>query len=240
MNLTSKHLDKEGIPAAGVSPTPERILFRLKTRGPAATAELARELDMTAEAARQQVQKLLAEGLIVGRQPLATPRAGRPRQDWELSAAGHARFPDSHAQLTIQLIGSIRQLFGEPGLEKLIGQREQEMRHAYQRQCADLPGLHQKLQRLAEIRTAEGYMARVEQDGDDWLLIEDHCPICAAARSCQGFCRSELQLFQEVIGAEARIVRQEHLLVDGRRCVYRINRINRIHPIDRIDRIDRS
>ncbi|MCA1323338.1 helix-turn-helix transcriptional regulator [Herbaspirillum sp. alder98] len=225
MNLTSNHLDnKEPSPPAAASSTPERILFRLKTRGPASTAELARELDMTAEAARQQVQKLLAEGLIAGRQQVAAPRAGRPRQDWELSAAGHARFPDSHAQLTIQLIGSIRQLFGEPGLEKLIGQREQEMRSEYLRQCADLATLPRKLQRLAEIRTAEGYMARVEKQGKDWLLIEDHCPICAAARTCQGFCRSELQLFQEVIGDEASIDRQEHLLSDGRRCVYRIVR----------------
>jgi predicted ArsR family transcriptional regulator len=223
MNLTSNHLDKETATASSSSSTAERILFRLKTRGPASTAELARELDMTAEAARQQVQKLLAERLIAGRQPAAAARAGRPRQDWELSASGHARFPDSHAQLTIQLIGSIRALFGEPGLEKLIGQREQEMRQDYQRQCADLGSLSGKLQRLAEIRTAEGYMARVEKEGNDWLLIEDHCPICAAARTCQGFCRSELQLFQEVVGDQASITRQEHLLNDGRRCVYRIS-----------------
>ncbi|MFS2117737.1 HTH domain-containing protein, partial [Herbaspirillum frisingense] len=48
-------------PQAGPS-TAERILLRLKTRGPAAASELAGELEMTAEAARQQIQKLAAEG----------------------------------------------------------------------------------------------------------------------------------------------------------------------------------
>ena len=65
-------------------------------------------------------------------------------------------------------------------------------------------------------------MARVERDGEDWLLIEDHCPICAAARTCQGFCRSELQLFQDIVGQGATVIREEHLLSDSRRCVYRI------------------
>lgn len=230
MNLTSKHLENESPPEPGQAPpsTPERILLRLKTRGPASTAELARELGMTAEAARQQAQKLLAEGLIAGRQASAdarsTARAGRPRQDWELSAAGHARFPDSHAQLTVQLIGSIRLLFGERGLDKLIGQREEEMRADYRRHCAGISSLPKKLEKLAEIRSAEGYMARVEKDGKDWLLVEDHCPICAAAQSCQGFCRSELQLFAEVVGDGATVTREEHLPAGARRCVYRIAR----------------
>ncbi len=30
-------------------------------------------------------------------------------------------------------------------------------------------------------------MARLEADGDDWLLIEDHRSICVAAEACQGF-----------------------------------------------------
>ncbi|NHZ84221.1 transcriptional regulator, partial [Massilia sp. CCM 8695] len=70
--------------------------------------------------------------------------------------------------------------------------------------------------------TDEGYMARVEADAQGWLLIEDHCPICVAARSCQGFCRSELQLFAEVAGLDATVTREQHVLAGATRCVYRI------------------
>ncbi len=201
-------------------PTADRILFFLKTRGPASTAALSQALGMTAEAARQQVQKLVAAGWIEGRQE-AVSGVGRPHQNWVLTDSGNHRFPDTHAQLAVQLIGAVRQLFGEAGLERLVAQREAEARTAYARAC-DGKTLQQRVEQLAAVRTGEGYMARTERDGPDWLLVEDHCPICAAASACQGFCRSELQLFQEVAGPGATVVREQHLLAGARRCVYRI------------------
>jgi N-methylhydantoinase A len=44
---------------------------------------------------------------------------------------------------------------------------------------------------------------------------------CAAAKTCQGFCRLELE-FRAAFGAGTSVMRQEHLLSDGRRCVYRV------------------
>ena len=219
-NYTSKHLDIE--PGA---PTAQRILFFIKTRGPASTAALAQALEMTPEAARQQVQKLLTSGLIEGRQE-AAPGVGRPRQNWVLTEAGNSRFPDTHAQLTVQMIGSVRKLFGEEGMDRLIAQREADARATYLQVCQG-PTLQKRLEQLAAVRTQEGYMARIERDAEDWLLIEDHCPICIAARTCQGFCRSELQLFQEVVGPQAQVRREQHLLAGAARCAYRITRLDR-------------
>lgn len=216
MTSTSNDLDNPVAASAA-----ERLLFQVKTRGPVSTAQLAQLLDMTPEAARQQVHKLLAAGLVAGQQEPAAV-VGRPRQNWVLTEAGHRRFPDTHAQLSVQLIGSIRQLFGEAGLDRLIAQREDEVRAAYRRACT-AKTLGRRLEQLAAVRSAEGYMARVErQDDGAWLLSEDHCPICAAARSCQGFCRSELQLFQEIAGPGASVTREQHLLAGASRCVYRI------------------
>jgi predicted ArsR family transcriptional regulator len=216
MIYTSNNLDNQAATSAA-----ERMLFQVKTRGPVSTAQLAQALDMTPEAARQQVHKLLAAGLVAGQQDVAAV-VGRPRQNWVLTEAGHRRFPDTHAQLSVQLIGSIRQLFGEAGLDRLIAQREDEARTQYRRICTGRT-LVKRLEQLAAARSDEGYMARVEPAADgDWLLLEDHCPICAAARSCQGFCRSELQLFQEIVGPGAVVTREQHLLAGGSRCVYRI------------------
>ncbi|MGO4327583.1 helix-turn-helix transcriptional regulator [Cupriavidus sp. 2TAF22] len=218
MNYAIENLDNHD------GPPGDRILFLLKTKGPASTTQIAQALGGTAEAARQQVQKLLAAGLIEGRQQQGAG-AGRPRQDWALTASGHGRFPDSHAQLTIQLIGSVRALFGEAGMEQLIARREAETREQYLLAVTGQEQLEQRLETLAGLRRHEGYMARVERDGDDWLLIEDHCPICAAAQACQGFCRAELQIFREVIGTGATVSREEHLLSNARRCVYRISAV---------------
>ncbi|MDM0089489.1 MULTISPECIES: helix-turn-helix transcriptional regulator [unclassified Variovorax] len=217
----------EADPAA----TADRLLFALKTHGPRATAALAAELAITGEAARQQLQKLQAAGLVEARlQPQAG--AGRPRSHWALTAAGHARFPDAHAQLTVQLLATVREVFGEPGLERLIAAREQATRTAYLQACEGIEALEPRLRRLAALRDGEGYMARVEREGADWLLIEDHCPICAAASSCLGFCRSELEVFREVAGPRGALRREEHLIAGARRCVYRITPITPIAPVE--------
>ncbi|WGS54675.1 transcriptional regulator [Paraburkholderia sp. D15] len=199
----------------------DRILNLLKTQGPSSTASIAAELGITVEAARQQIQKLLGGGLVEGRQA-SQAGPGRPGQSWGLTEAGNARFPDTHPQLTVQLLGSIRQLFGEAGLDKLIDQRGVETRANYLAALKSSKGLKARLTKLAEIRSAEGYMAELQKDGRDWLLLENHCPICAAARTCQGFCRTELQLFAEIVGEEGSIAREEHVLAGARRCAYRI------------------
>jgi predicted ArsR family transcriptional regulator len=55
--------------------------------------------------------------------------------------------------------------------------------------------------------------------------VENHCPICAAAKQCQKFCRSELDLFQRVLGPDCSVGRVEHMLEGARRCVYVIKQI---------------
>ncbi len=201
--------------------TAQRILFRLKSHGAQSTATLAGSLQLTAEAVRQQVQKLAEAGLLEGSLERSSG-AGRPRQLWNLTAAGHARFPDAHAQLALDLIASMRALHGDAGVDRLIDARAEENRRHYAESLQGARSLGERVRRLAALREREGYMARAERDGRDWLLIEDHCPICAAAQACQGFCRAELALFRAVLGKDARVVREQHLLAGGRRCTYRI------------------
>ncbi|WP_115720306.1 helix-turn-helix transcriptional regulator [Gallaecimonas mangrovi] len=198
-----------------------RILYLLKTRGAQTAQSLAADLDMTAMGARQHL--LLAEQQGLVESSMEKRSIGRPARVWRLTDAGHARFPERHADLTLTLIDGVKSVFGEQGLEALIEHREGQMREAYQLALANEGSLEAKINRLAQLRSAEGYMAEVEYDGQgQWLLIENHCPICTAAQQCQQFCRSELSLFSQCLGEQAKIERQEHLLSEGRRCVYLI------------------
>lgn len=65
-------------------------------------------------------------------------------------------------------------------------------------------------------------MAEIRLLPDGWLLIENHCPICAAAESCQQFCRTELALFQQLFAETATVSRVDHLLSGARRCAYKL------------------
>ncbi|MCB1693523.1 MAG: transcriptional regulator, partial [Pseudomonadales bacterium] len=84
----------------------------------------------------------------------------------------------------------------------------------------------EKVARLCEARSDEGYMAEFEDAGEGRLrLMENHCPICIAAQSCQGFCQSELDVFRELLADSATVEREDHLLRGARRCTYLITPI---------------
>jgi len=200
-----------------MSYTADRMLQALKSRGPQPAATLAAACAITPMGAHKCLQGLLAQGLVEAQDEAGT--VGRPKRIWRLSAAGHARFPDRHGDLIAQMLG----LMEPAALEALIAQREAQMRAQYGVAVSTPKTLAGKLRALAAQRAAEGYMAHVEKQGRDWLLVEDHCPICAAATRCQGFCRSELALFRQVLGEGVTVQREEHLLAGARRCAYRIS-----------------
>ena len=200
----------------------ERTLGIIKRRGPQRAADLASALGVTAEAARQQLVQLAQAELASAE--TSKRGVGRPSRVWSLTAAGHARFPDTHAELTVQLIGAIRGEFGDRALDRIIKARQEGIRQSYRAALEGARTLGTRVARLAEIRAREGYMAEWRRDGDGFLLVENHCPICAAATACQGFCRSELEIFRDALGGDAEVERVEHLLAGARRCAYRITR----------------
>jgi predicted ArsR family transcriptional regulator len=204
--------------------TAEHTLFLLKTRGPQTAQQLAALLDLTSMGARKQLESWQEKGMVTFEEVADKP--GRPSRRWLLTQAGHARFPDRHAELTLQLIDQVRTLFGEAGLEKLIGSREAASERDYRQHLASSRTLPERVQALGQARSSEGYMAELEQQEDgSLLLIENHCPICAAAQQCQKFCRSELDVFQRVLGPDCSVGRVEHMLAGARRCVYVIKSI---------------
>lgn len=79
-----------------------------------------------------------------------------------------------------------------------------------------------KLDRLAETLSSEGYIADSDREANDYLLRLNHCPISAAAAACPGLCKSELAALQKILGNGVSVERTEHLLNGDRRCVYRI------------------
>ncbi len=200
--------------------TRTRLLNTLKSSGPQSASDLARTLSVTTVAVRQHLDGLHREGLVDFEDLKGS--VGRPKRVWGLTSSGHQQFPDSHSALIVSLLQGLNDLYGAGGLERLISHREAQTREAYGAAMSDVSDLPARVAVLADLRSREGYMAEVIRDGDDILLVENHCSICAAATACQGFCRSELNLFRDVLGPDASVDRIEHLLSGDRRCLYRI------------------
>jgi predicted ArsR family transcriptional regulator len=202
--------------------TRRAIVQLLKQEGPLDAHALAGRLQISAMAVRQHLYALQAERLVTYAEE---PRPmGRPAKLWRLTPAADRFFPDGYAELTVSLLTSMTEAFGTAGLEQLFAVRTRQQIANYRQQLAACDSLQQRLEGLARLRTNEGYMAAVHpQEDGSFLLLENHCPICAAAMACTGLCGQELIVFQAVLGPEVRIERTEHIVAGARRCAYRVS-----------------
>jgi len=201
--------------------TRRAIAKLLKTEGPIGSSQLAQRLGLTAMAVRQHLYALQSEGLVTAE---ARPvPIGRPAKFWRLTREADRLFPEAYAELSVALIDSVKDAFGDEGLERVLTSRCARQRADYGKRIKPGDSLAKKLQELAKVRTEEGYMAEIRtSDEGGFLLVENHCPICAAANACQGFCATELELFRSVLGPGVTVERAEHIISGDHRCVYRI------------------
>jgi len=205
--------------------TRREIVKLLKTEGPMDAAKLAARLDLTPMAVRQHLYTLEREKLVdVETRP---GPIGRPAKYWRLTPDANRLFPEAYAELSVSLINSVTDAFGPSGMARLLDARMAKQQQDYSARVDRSAGLKKRLHQLAKVRTEEGYMAEVNPAGPDaFLFVENHCPICAAATACQGFCAIELDLFRSVLGPDVTVEREEHIIGGDRRCAYRITATN--------------
>ena len=198
------------------------VLEILKRDGPISADDIAARLDVTTMAVRHHLGALEDEQLVT-HAPVHNGR-GRPVSKWQVTSAADAHFADSHASLATDLIGQMKKAFGEEGLDRLLKLRNADLEKAYRAKTDKAATLKAKLDALAKIRSAEGYMAEVKREPETghWLFVENHCPICSAARLCTGLCREELALFHRVLGKDIKVERLSHILAGASRCAYRV------------------
>ena len=205
-----------------LSPGRLAVLSLVKREGPISADSLAEKLSLTAMAVRQHLSAL-ADGGLAQFENQARPR-GRPVQMWIVTAHANRYFTDTHSALAADLIIQMKKAFGDEGMDKILKLRTAEQEKTYRAQTDTKQTLKAKLDVLAKIRTSEGYMAEVRKDEatGNWLFVENHCPVCAAARLCTGLCREELALFHRVLGKDVKVERLTHIIAGAGRCAYRV------------------
>jgi predicted ArsR family transcriptional regulator len=203
------------------SKTRRAIVKLLKTEGALGTGQLAERLGLTAMAVRLHLYALQGEGLVTAEdRPVPV---GRSAKLWRLTREADRHFPEAYAELSVALIDAMQETFGAEGLSRVLVSRSSRQREDYAKRIRPADPLEKKLKELARVRTEEGYMADVRpEEGGGFLLVESHCPICAAANACQGFCSTELDLFRSVLGPGVEVERVEHIVSGDQRCAYRV------------------
>jgi len=202
-------------------PSRQAILRLLKQQGPSDSESLAAPLGISAMAVRQHLYALRSKGLVTYQEEQRP--IGRPAKMWCLTPAAAPHFPDAHAGLTVNLLNAAEQSFGQEGVQRLVTRCARRQIADYRSRIAVRSPLRARLEALASIRNKEGFMAEVQRQPDgSFLLIENHCPISAAANVCPKLCDAEMEVFRAILGESVAIERAEHMVAGARRCVYRI------------------
>jgi predicted ArsR family transcriptional regulator len=221
MTVKSSHIRKSAAKGSQKrEKTRDGIISLLKREGPQDAGVLAARLKVSAMAVRQHLYELQGQRLVSASEQKGA--IGRPVKIWALEEAANDLFPDAHGDFTYDLIASVRETFGEEGMASLLRNRSEKQIIAYAKRMGD-GTLKARLTRLAKLRSEEGYMAEVSQTDDGALLmVENHCPVCQAARACSGLCAEELHVFEGSLGEDVSVKRVDHILAGARRCAYRV------------------
>ena len=197
--------------------TRTNIINLLKINGKMTINEVSTQLDMSSMGVRQHLNSLEREGLVeYSRQKSSR---GRPKYIYTLTEQAKEMFPESYKSLTIEVLEEAEDIGGENLVNQLFTKRMESQIQSYTKRLQG-KNLNKKVKELAKIRSEEGYMAKISKNGDNYSLVEHHCPISMIAKKYRILCETEKKLFQRVLGVEVK--REPHLMCGSHKCSYYI------------------
>ena len=200
-----------------MSETRMRILQLLKMRAGMTVGQLKEALHISQMGIRQHLAILESEGLVEHYQE--NQGRGRPPHVYQLTDEANGLFPTTYANFAVGLMHEVAKFNGPGFINKVFRGRMKSQLETYQQRLQGKT-LSERVKELAHIRDEEGYMARFEEDEDDYVLTEHNCPIALIAEEYPHVCEMETTLFRQSLGA--KVVRVEHLMQGSHKCCYRI------------------
>jgi DeoR family suf operon transcriptional repressor len=200
-------------------PTKEKIFQALRTQGPMTVSELANTVQITPISVRHHLNSLQAEGLVEVNEE--RHGVGRPRQIYKLTPFAVERNTSRYYQFTDLLLAQLKEHLPPEMVEKLLNEVASSMAGAWKEELEGLP-LPRRLDRLVELLTQEGYVARVESTGAGaYCLTELTCPYSRITLSHPEVCALDALMIARALGTP---VEQTSCIRTGSACcTYSIN-----------------
>jgi DeoR family suf operon transcriptional repressor len=220
---------RAGRPAVGLTEqaplaTRDAVLALLLRQGEATAAALADSLGVSVQAMRRHLRSLEDEALVEASASAAGP--GRPTNHWRLTSQGQERFGDGSETFALGLLHSIAATLPPGTVATLMDQQAEEKAKHYRSQIGS-GSLEQRLERLTELRRAEGYVADLARDSSQdvapeaWLIREHHCSVMRIAEEFPQVCDQELRLLRLTF-PDCQIERVHWRLQEGHSCGFRL------------------
>jgi len=191
-------------------------IVRLLHDRSATVAELASTMGLTQVAIRRQLHELVADQLVTGHTgPASGP--GRPAVRYSLTDRGERLFPDRSSDLADDVLTF---LYDERGKAEMIAFLRWRLKRQQAHYAGALDGIDElddRVERLAELLSQDGFLAEADAESDGFALTQTHCAIKEAAAAHPQLCAFEAALFREVLGAH--VTRRQTIASGAQACV---------------------
>lgn len=187
--------------------------------GGATVAELMDATGLSHEAVRRHLRELVADDLARGQTEPAQGR-GRPATRYRLTARGERLFPDRSADLADDVLTFLHDERGRSEMIAFLRWRQVRQMERYAGALDGLDDFDERVSRLAELLSEDGFLAEAVADGEGYALTQTHCAIKDVAASHPQLCAFEAALFRQLLGA--RVTRRQTIAGGASACVCRI------------------
>lgn len=187
--------------------------------GRATVADLAEGAGVSEVAIRRHLQALVADGLVDGH-AVSAPGPGRPAVHYRLTARGERLFPDRSSDLADDVLTFLHDERGKNEMIAFLRWRQKRQQAHYADELGDIEELGDRIQRLAELLSEDGFLATVDADADGYALTQKHCAIKDAAAAHPQLCAFEAALFRQLLGAH--VTRRQTIAGGSAACVCRV------------------
>jgi predicted ArsR family transcriptional regulator len=180
------------------SSTKQKILTHLKKSDHLTVAELSRRMGITPMAVRQHLMTLEKKGII--QYEAKKYGVGRPVFLYSLTERAEGIFPKAYGTFLTDMLRTLEEMDGKRKLDKLFRLRKEHLLAEKRKSLSGLGTLPEKLSKLAEELEADGFMAELSQDKDNFILKQFNCPIKGVSSEFTQPCKYELELYRDLLG----------------------------------------
>jgi len=168
------------------SSTRDLILRTLRVQGKCSVKDLADAASVSPVSVRHHLSNLRAQGLVNVEEK--RHGVGRPRHEYSLTEQALELSPTRYLRLTNRLIDEIKQSMPEGKVLELFAAVASSMAETYAEQLKGLP-IDERMQRLTELLSAEGFEADLVQRGDSLVIRELSCPYLRVGKQHPEVCQ---------------------------------------------------
>jgi predicted ArsR family transcriptional regulator len=186
------------------SSTRDRILRLVVEAGPVSVLELAEDLQLTPAGVRRHIAALEEAGQVAAHtapRPGAQGR-GRPARRYVATVQAQASLDCTYAELAEQALGYLAQVAGEDAIERFAERRAADLEAALAPAVEGAPPLRERVARLADALSGEGYAASVRSVPGALAvqLCQGHCPVRDVAATYPVLCEAETRALSRLLG----------------------------------------